>query len=126
MATSTAQSQTQPAGTGKEVTNETFDWSTIAIHPVTAMLFGLGVLAVVIGSLLTNLTATMESAAPALYHFAIWSAWGGFILVSLSLMAGGILSQSARPGIRVAMIAIGLVVLMSIPSMPLTIPPLGR
>lgn len=113
--------ETGQAGEGTQNVNaigDQYEWNAIGIHPMAGLGLFLGLVVAVIGGFLSTLYSVQEDPATGLATTATWFIWIGFTLVSVSLVAGGLVASTARAGVRVAMVAIGLFTLIMTTNAP--------
>ncbi len=89
-----------------------YQWGEIGFHPLAAAGVIIGLLVAVLGRFLSMIFITADGAEDFLRITAMWFDWTGLTLIAVSLIGGGVVSKAAHPGIRVAVIAIGLYVLL--------------
>lgn len=89
-----------------------YNWSDIGFHPSAAVGVIVGLLAAVLGRFLSTVYMVSDGAQAGLMKTAMWFDWIGMTLIAVSLIGGGVVSKDAHPGIRVAVVAIGLFVLL--------------
>lgn len=94
-----------------------YQWGEIGFHPLAAAGVIIGLLAAVLGRFLSTIFMVSDGAEAGLMKTAMWFDWTGFTLIAVSLIGGGVVSKAAHPGVRVAVIAIGLYVLLQTGSM---------
>ncbi len=85
----------------------------IALPLGPMLVFGLGILVLIIGGLLGEIVITSDNPDEGLADAASWMGWIGSTLIGVALVMGGLIAASARGGYRVAMVIAGVYVLMT-------------
>lgn len=110
MAEETPQStpSTQQASQSLTDTSANYGWNEIGFHPFAAVGVIVGLAVAVVGKFLATLYHTQEDPSAGVAQTSLWFDWVGITVISVSLVLGALVSHSARPGVRVALVAIGL------------------
>lgn len=95
-----------------------YQWSDIGVHPFAGAGLVVGLLVAVIGRFLATLYHTGDG-EQGLAQTSVWFDWIGLTVISVSLIVGALVSRATHPGIRIAVIAIGLYILLQSTAIPI-------
>lgn len=83
----------------------------------TAPVVALGALAIILGTFLAQIWATSADPGDGLAKTASWFVWAGRALVGGALVAAALRPSPAAAGVRIAMVAVGALVLVGLAGM---------